>query len=376
MRTIIYDKMNKKTRNDFADIMKAFGIISVVIGHSFSLVIPVFDVSVTKVVYTYHLMIFFFVSGYCLKIKECDEAAVLGKQFIKITLIFEIYNVIFVLLHNSFVKIGLLNDVSFDHLTVFACLIRGFFWDPNELFLSAFWFLKFHFSALMIWLLFNRFLKKHVKNKKTALMLKISFCFVCYFIGLICIKNSLIFFNYGEKAFLAVPVLFIGEIAFSRKEQLARMLHWYAAIPALIILFVILKVTGKGIEIAAGEIICPELFYPVTFLGIFFCAWLAHILSSLKYNNWMRRGFSLIGKNSMHIMALHFMGIKITDWIYSRIHGMINIEEITRWPHSLYGINGEYLILAVAGPVILVEGWRLLRKRVSVYVTHKLPFDL
>lgn len=74
MRTIIYDNMNTKARNDFIDIIKAFGIISVVIGHCFDLMIPVFNVSVTIVVYTYHLMIFFFVSGYCLKMKECDEA--------------------------------------------------------------------------------------------------------------------------------------------------------------------------------------------------------------------------------------------------------------------------------------------------------------
>lgn len=43
--------------------MKAFGIISVVIGHCFDLMIPVFNVSVTIVVYTYHLMIFSLFQG-------------------------------------------------------------------------------------------------------------------------------------------------------------------------------------------------------------------------------------------------------------------------------------------------------------------------
>ena len=50
-------------RNSTMDIVKAIGIISIVMGHCcYSIMIPALNVSVGEFVYSYHLMVFFFVA--------------------------------------------------------------------------------------------------------------------------------------------------------------------------------------------------------------------------------------------------------------------------------------------------------------------------
>lgn len=50
------------------DIVKAIGIISIVMGHCcYSIMIPALNVSVGEFVYSYHLMVFFFVAGFLQK---------------------------------------------------------------------------------------------------------------------------------------------------------------------------------------------------------------------------------------------------------------------------------------------------------------------
>lgn len=47
-------------RNSTMDIVKAIGIISIVMGHCcYSIMIPALNVSVGEFVYSYHLMVFF-----------------------------------------------------------------------------------------------------------------------------------------------------------------------------------------------------------------------------------------------------------------------------------------------------------------------------
>ena len=55
-------------RNSTMDIVKAIGIISIVMGHCcYSIMIPALNVSVGEFVYSYHLMVFFFVAGFFYK---------------------------------------------------------------------------------------------------------------------------------------------------------------------------------------------------------------------------------------------------------------------------------------------------------------------
>lgn len=89
------------------DIVKAIGIISIVMGHCcYSIMIPALNVSVGEFVYSYHLMVFFFVAGFFYK-REYHEhpEQYIGKRLLKLGGMLFLYNTVFTLLHNTLVSL-------------------------------------------------------------------------------------------------------------------------------------------------------------------------------------------------------------------------------------------------------------------------------
>ena len=93
-----------KERDPYIDILKAIGIISIVIGHA-SINIPGTNIEICKFVYAYHLMIFFFTAGFCFKKEYAAEPyQYIGRRLKSMLPLYFKYNLIFVLLHNLFVR--------------------------------------------------------------------------------------------------------------------------------------------------------------------------------------------------------------------------------------------------------------------------------
>lgn len=75
---------NRQERDNFFDILKGIGIISVVLGHAlcdYYFSEPI-QVAVLRFVYIYHLAVFFFVSGYFFHFKPIDSPLVFLKRLI------------------------------------------------------------------------------------------------------------------------------------------------------------------------------------------------------------------------------------------------------------------------------------------------------
>ena len=88
-----------ESRNSYIDIIKAIGIISVVLGHCVSWKIG--DVTIHRFVYLYHLMIFFFVAGYCFKEEYENNASLyIGKKITNLLPLFVAYSAFFSCIHN------------------------------------------------------------------------------------------------------------------------------------------------------------------------------------------------------------------------------------------------------------------------------------
>jgi fucose 4-O-acetylase-like acetyltransferase len=90
-----------KKRDEFWDIVKAIGIISIVIGHCFPFA--------NSFVYTYHLVIFFFVGGYLYNgIKYAKNPfEYIGHKLSSTLPKYFCYYVLFILIHNILVQIGI-----------------------------------------------------------------------------------------------------------------------------------------------------------------------------------------------------------------------------------------------------------------------------
>lgn len=99
-------------RNSTMDIVKAIGIISIVMGHCcYSIMIPALNVSVGEFVYSYHLMVFFFVAGFFYK-REYHEhpEQYIGKRLLKLGGMLFLYNTVFTLLHNTLVSVKMISS--------------------------------------------------------------------------------------------------------------------------------------------------------------------------------------------------------------------------------------------------------------------------
>lgn len=153
--------------NDSVSIVKAIGIILMVLGHSGC---PDF---LYNFIYQFHMPLFFFISGYCFKEKYINDLSVFIKRRIKgLYLPYVKYSLLFLLLHNIFFRINIYNGeygfngrVSelYGYDTFFIKVINiitGMF--GHEQLLGGFWFLKQLLFASII----SLFAIKYIRNVK------------------------------------------------------------------------------------------------------------------------------------------------------------------------------------------------------------------
>lgn len=92
-------------RYEIIDAVKGIGMISVIIGHS-AMVLPLTHIRIGNYVYLYHLMIFFFTTGFLYNERYNDKIGIyIRKRALSLLKPFVIYNTIFVLFHNEFVNV-------------------------------------------------------------------------------------------------------------------------------------------------------------------------------------------------------------------------------------------------------------------------------
>lgn len=103
-------------RSAYWDIVKGIGIISIVLGHSCFFAV--------KWVYAYHMMLFFFISGYLFSDKKYKNKPFeyLGKRIGDFLPKFIIYESLLVIFNNVFVSLGICDDLSKQNIKE---MIRG-----------------------------------------------------------------------------------------------------------------------------------------------------------------------------------------------------------------------------------------------------------
>jgi len=131
----------KKERSAFVDIIKAIGIISIVIGHC-GWYITSYNINIGSFVYTYHIMIFMLTAGYCFKEADMETPFfTIGKKLRNLLPLFVAYNLLFIMLHNLLNRMNVLpinSEYNFDNIV--TNFLNSFVFVASEPFLAAFWF--------------------------------------------------------------------------------------------------------------------------------------------------------------------------------------------------------------------------------------------
>lgn len=294
----------ENSRNDFWDVLKGLGIIAVVIGHSGSFLTPY--------VYMYHIMLFFYIAGFLYNDKySTDPYLFIGKRIQSLWILAVKYSILYTLLHNIFISIGVYSadTGSFDFNNTLGGIYNSIFLYGFEWMGGALWFVPFLFFSIVAFCFF-RWSMLFIKNdlKREIIISSVLLCLIYISIFLIG-KN--VYYNYHfHLIFIALPIMQLAFIV--KKYNLVVTYKWYIALISAATMFAIYRYTKQRLDVSQSFIINIYIFYLATFAGIYLNLYIASII---LYSKYITKVFAFWGKNSFHIMALHFICFKTVDYV-------------------------------------------------------------
>ena len=331
-------------RDVVVDLVKAVGIICVVIGHSSC---PEF---LRSVIYSFHMPLFFIASGLFFKEKYLySKKDFFVKKVKGLYIPFVCFSTLFLLLHNFFVYCGVLNSSygssigtvsKYYSLVVMLkkmiCIL--FFMSCYENFLlGAFWFFRALFGGSILICFFSYLLSNFCSPKKSIVLSALLFYFLAGFLKYfeISLPEGL---GYRE----CMAAFFIGIGYFSRENFLCFTKLKFLSMAAVFGLSNIIYPCSMDLNCS----IFDWLVIPVSGVSGFYV--LYNALSFIAKSDKVKL-LSFIGENSIWILTFHFLSFKLSAlieiWAYGLPFAMIGCHPVIPAKdnyffliHSLFGI--------------------------------------
>ena len=339
-------------QNNIVTLTKAMGIILMVLAHA----MPPQHVA-WRVIYTFHMPLFFIMSGYCFKEKYLADA----KQFVvrKIKGIYVPYILFalpFLALHNVFCRWYI-----YEPDWVYGW--KDFAWNAgrivtrmsmNEGLLGTFWFLKELFWGSFI---FYGVLHLIKRLRVTGYCLPVIGLLVLA--EVMCIFQLRIpYFNITHLSVLAAMFIAIGYWWKQLDWQINKWVLWIGGITAIAIELLLLHKVGF-LWLTPEQL--PIFVIPAiagTMMVFEFSKLILKIENRrLKIGNQI---LDFIGKHTLAIMALHLLSFKIVTYILIKVNHL-PIELLTEFPvmYDFANIWGVllYMFIGICIPLTCVIVW-------------------
>ena len=356
----------KSKRYELLDIMKGLLIILVVLGHT--------NNPFTKWIYSFHMAAFFAISGFLWNNKNVEDrdhiVCFLKRRILRLYFPFVVVNIVFILLNNIFIKVGLYTTSA-----EFAVLTEkwpvkqvGSFYSVSQIFKNCIksfllisghapivgvsWYLATIFIVSLIHLIVEIACKKIEEKKRIILyvcILVVCLIISCFgtligesipggwIIKRICPAYSAFLMGYFLKQYL--PILI-------RRQKTTSIFCILSA--AVGITVVILD--PRIIELSKGFIINPIYFILGSIQGIVVIYLLSKIIIQTRLSN----AFKYIGQKSMSIMLLHVLSFKLVNLLAIYINKFDFVYLAAR--RVIYDLpvawSIVYLLIGVSIPVL------------------------
>lgn len=353
-------------RSELVDCIKGVGIALVVIGHS--------GCPFGNIIYLFHMALFFILSGYCYREKEISLVEWTIRKMKTLWLPHFLSVVIIILLTNILIDLHVVASDIYARLTVKRLIIEvvkaALFGGGGQL-LGANWFLRTLFFGLMLYEVVDRTIRK-VNINNVVIRLAIGVFFLT--IGWLMTSR----FGYGMYFnIFTVPILL--EIGRNIKERnmiqscmKSNRFYTLLAISCFACL-IVLSHFGK-ISLNHNIIENPIFFVLCSIMGFFLCTWVNNVVLSISLN-WGKM-LSILGKNSLIIMLLHFVSFKIVTLLQIYIY-QDDIDMLTSYPVYRY-YSGWWIAYSLAGiliPCLIASAGKNLlksKKNVIKYREHRI----
>lgn len=287
-------KKKEKKRIEWIDVCKAFGIILMIIGHT----VP-HDLPVRNVIYSFHMPMFFILSGLTMKI--CNDWEYIRKKTIRD---FKMLVIPAVLTSAAVSVLRLMTggqSMTYDAAVSSAkklaeSLFWALGWDNKYPYIGAVWFLITMFWAR----LFVRIIAKLTSEERDKAGF-VSYIFLfCSGIYAVCAGNQVILPQNMAVVPVAVMLVGLGMLAKTHMEDIRHM-----RIPLLVIcsafwLFCLKK--DISIEMAVQSYPKGMICTINACAGTYLCACLSMAVCRISA---VKEAFSLIGRHTLIILVIH-----------------------------------------------------------------------
>ena len=314
----------EKERIKWVDIAKGIGIVCVVMGHIFSAQMPAH-----KIIFLFHMPLFFFVSGFLYKEQPDNKAYIVKKAKNLLIPYFSVFALVFPVLIFTYMPEGYTLDmIAWDTLyyVLGGHYLRGLVYDI----FIAMWFLTCLFLVQVIYNYIHTMLKKRTIHFIVFIMLIAAYINSIFYPGFSLPWSA-------NVILMAIPIYHLGYM--SRQIEVDK----YS------ILFII-----AGLLTCASLMLFPQNTFDmmrnnygipfVTFISAIVCIYMVKYISVIiAENRILRNILSELGKASLVIMAFHLPVYQLL-WKYFEISSIPAIIVITIIPYLFYRIFDKYKI--------------------------------
>ena len=319
---------------------KAIGIMLMVFAHAIDN--PPADngyLILWKIIYTFHMPLFFIMSGYCFKETYLDNSLLFLWRKIKgIYIPFIAYTLVFIALHNLLCTLHIYESTDF--LQPKDMLLRAVravtIMERKGAMLGTFWFLR----ELLFGNIFFFFTLKLCRRNKwitTAFLLVLTELFA---VTKFCVPG----FRITYLSFFAATFIAIGHII---RTTDFRLNTW--------------RKIGIGLTLVATEVMLADQFRmdeqtPVSILFYILPA-VAGTMLVYEFSTWLNRMkqspiLTFVGRHTLSVMALHFLSFKLVSLLIICCYGL-PIESLTEFPILRdYAFHGWWLLYTFVGLTI------------------------
>lgn len=281
-------------RIKFLDITRAFAIIFIVIGHT--LVHSANCSIIFKFLYSFHVVLFFIISGYTFKVKDNENIFnFIKNKFIRIMVPYFIWALLFLIPYMLFGQ-GVGGDLgTSSSFNLIDQIINVLYGNGNLSALkqnSSLWFLPALFSMNLFYYFVVKFSDKYKMNKELMLV-------ILFIIGFISSSFLSVFLPWGINTVLNVGVFFyIGylfrEVGLLNSNKLFKLKY------ILIVLLI-----GLVSCFANDLVSCIDYSYGNYFLCFLSGLCLSLVVLYISYKIDKNKILEYIGKNTMGILIFH-----------------------------------------------------------------------
>jgi acyltransferase len=289
-------------RLDFIDLTKGIGIFLIVWGHCM--------IVKSAYLYSFHLPLFFLISGYLYKKAPFPYFLVnkINRILIPFIFFFIVSWIIFLIL----IIVGYDPGSLIQHVKIFPFVFVGIEKDGGN---GPIWFLACLFSLVLMYSLLDNYIKNQYLFNIVIVVLAMA--------GYLCAKWNIHLPYRTDIAFSCILFYHLGY--YGRKYNFPGILNYNKGIKWLTILILVLlhilsyrmnlRLSGiHNVNIIANITGNIYLFYVSAFFGIAYSLIIASEIQKIRFINYL-------GQNSLIILAVHVL---ILHFIYDPIHQIFN----------------------------------------------------